>query len=256
MNLTIQHIRNATSLLTVKGKKILVDPMLSEVGQLPPVPFTRTLRRNPIVPLPVTLDTFDNIDAILLTHLHFDHFDTTAKRILNKRIPVFCQPEDQKKIESWGFQNVHSVEETLQWCEIDFRRISGQHAKGIAAKLLGPVSGYILSTQEDGSLYIVGDCILTDHISQVMKQYTPQVCILNAPRAQMLLGTIITMTPQDIMTILKISPSTKIIAVHMDAISHCTLTRKDLAQYLETHHLLESVVIPKDGEFIHLAVTP
>lgn len=250
MNVTIQHIRNATSLLTVRGKKILVDPMLSEVGQLPPVPFTRTLRKNPITPLPVKLDTFEQIDAILLTHLHFDHFDKTAKRILNKKIPVFCQPEDHKKIESWGFQNVSSVDETLQWGEINFRRIKGQHAKGIVSKLLGPVSGYILSTPEEGSLYIVGDCILTDPISQVIKQHKPQICILNAPRAQMLLGTIITMTPQDIISILNISPLTKIIAVHMDAISHCTLTRKDLSDYLETHHLLESVVIPKDGEII------
>jgi L-ascorbate metabolism protein UlaG (beta-lactamase superfamily) len=106
MTLTIRHIRNATSLITMNGKIILVDPMLSDVGQLPPVPFTRTLRRNPIVPLPVSLNTFENIDAILLTHVHFDHFDKTAKLILNKKIPVFCQPADQKHVKSWGFYNV------------------------------------------------------------------------------------------------------------------------------------------------------
>lgn len=252
MALTIQHIRNATSLLTVNGKIILVDPMLSDVGQLPPVPFTRTLRRNPITPLPVTLDTFDHIDAILITHLHFDHFDKTAKMVLNKKLPVFCQPADRQQIESWGFTNLYSIEESMQWCGIDIRRISGQHAKGIVSKLLGPVSGFILSTSNEGSLYIVGDCILTDPIKQVFQQYKPEVCLLNAPRAQLLLGSIITMTPQDIIEILHISPLSKIIAVHMDAISHCTLTRKDLSQHLDKHHLLKSVLIPEDGEFIYL----
>lgn len=250
MSLTIQHIRNATSLLTLNGKKILVDPMLSEVGELPPVPFTRTLRRNPSVPLPVPLDAFDNIDAILLTHLHFDHFDQTAKRVLNKKTPVFCQPADQRNIESYGFHNVYSIDDTLHWGGIDFRRIRGQHAKGIVAKLLGPVSGFILSTPEEGSLYIVGDCIYTDQIQQVIRQVQPRVCIVNAPRAQLLLGSIITMTPQDIVKILTISPASKIVAVHMDAISHCTLRREDLSHYLEQHNVLDSVVIPQDGEFI------
>jgi L-ascorbate metabolism protein UlaG (beta-lactamase superfamily) len=192
--------------------------MLSDVGQLPPIPFTRTLRRNPTVPLPVAMDTFENIDAILLTHLHFDHFDKAAKMALNKKIPVFCQPANQKKIESWGFDNVYSIYDTRQWCGIDFRRIGGHHAKGIVSKLLGPVSGYILSTPDDGSLYIVGDCIFNDPINQVFKQYQPQVCILNAPRAQLLLGSIITMTPQDIIKILDTSPLSKVVAVHMDAI--------------------------------------
>lgn len=251
MSFSIQHIRNATSLITMNGKRILVDPMLSDVGQLPPVPFTRTLRRNPSVPLPVTLDTFDNIDAILLTHLHFDHFDKTAKTVLNKKVPVFCQPADQTYIKTCGFYNVYPIDDTHQWCGIDFRRISGQHAKGIVSKLLGPVSGYILNTSEEGSLYIVGDCIFTDQINQVFKHYQPRVCILNTPRAQLLLGSIITMTPQDIIKVLKVSPSSKIVAVHMDAISHCTLTRKDLSSYLEKHGALDSVFIPQDGEFIY-----
>lgn len=185
--------------------------------------------------------------------MHFDHFDRMAKKVLYKRIPVFCQPADQKKIESWGFHNVFSIEETFQWGEIDFRRISGHHAKGIVSILLGPVSGYILSTPEDGSLYIVGNCIYTEQISTVIKQYKPRICIVNVPRAQLILGTIITMTPKDIIKILNISPLTKIIAaVHMDAISHCTSTRKDLYQYLETHHALDSVIIPKDGELIYI----
>ncbi|MCR2807417.1 MBL fold metallo-hydrolase [Paenibacillus soyae] len=252
MTLTIQHIRNATSLITMNGKTILVDPMLSGKEELPAVPFTRTLRKNPIVPLPVGMDAFEKIDAILITHLHFDHFDETAKRVLNKGLPVFCQPEDRHRIEAYGFRDVLPIQETLQWCGIDFRRISGQHAKGLVAKLLGPVSGFILSTPEAGSLYIVGDCILTDAIRQTFERYKPQVCMLNVPRAQLLLGSIITMTPEDLSRIHQLSPSTQIIAVHLGAISHCTLTRGDVAEYVKAHHLTEFVRIPGDGE--HIAI--
>jgi L-ascorbate metabolism protein UlaG (beta-lactamase superfamily) len=250
MAISVQHIRNATSVITMLDKKILVDPMLSSVGELPPVPFTRTLRRNPITPLPVPLDFFEDMDAILLTHRHFDHFDLTAKRVLKKKIPIFCQPEDLKYIQSEGFHNVYPIVDTYSWCGINFKRIKGQHAKGIVSKLLGPVSGFILSASNMGSLYIVGDCIYTEKIEQVFKQFQPEIAILNTPKAQLVLGTIITMTPQDILKVLQISPASKIVAVHLDAISHCTLKRRDLALFLEENHVLDIVSIPQDGEII------
>ncbi|APO43022.1 MBL fold metallo-hydrolase [Paenibacillus xylanexedens] len=251
MTLAIQHIRNATSLITIQGKTILLDPMLSDTGELPPVPFTHQIRRNPTAPLPVPLETFEHIDAILVTHLHFDHFDKTAKKILNKKIPVLCQPEDQQRITSWGFKNVFPIEETRNWKGIHFTRVQGQHAKGNISRLLGPVSGFILNTPAEGSLYIVGDCVLTEQIKHVFDQHRPPICIVNAPSAKLLLRSVITMTPEDVVTILKISPSTKVVAVHMDAISHCTTSREHLSHYIELHQLLDSVVIPEDGQHIY-----
>ncbi|MDQ0116187.1 MBL fold metallo-hydrolase [Paenibacillus harenae] len=250
MTISIQHIRNATSVLTVNGKSILVDPMLSDVGELPPVPFTRSLRRNPITPLPVPLHLFENMDAVLLTHRHFDHLDKKAISVLNKRIPVFCQPEDQAFLQTAGFFNIQAVHDSFEWCGIQMKRIKGQHARGIVAKMLGPVSGFILSTSVDGSIYIVGDCIYTPAIGDVFRETKPDIAILNTPRAQMLLGTIITMTAEDIVHLAQLSPATKIVAVHMDAISHCTFKRQQLRAFLKEHNLEHVAVVPDDGEII------
>lgn len=250
MSISIQHIRNATSVLTLNGKKILVDPMLSDVGELPPVPFTRSLRRNPLTPLPVPLHFFEDMDAILLTHRHFDHLDKRAISILNKSAPVFCQPEDQAFLQTSGFCNVHVIHDSLAWCGIQMKRIKGQHAKGVAAKLLGPVSGFLIRTPADGSIYLVGDCIYTPAIEEVFRSHQPDITILNTPRAQMLLGTIITMTAEDIVRIAQLSPATKIIAVHMDAISHCTFKRQHLRAFLKERNLEHAVIVPDDGEII------
>jgi len=252
MAMSFQHIRSATSILTVNGKKLLTDPMLSAPGELPPVPFTRTLRRNPLTPLPVPIDYFEQVDAILLTHRHFDHLDKKALSVLNKQIPVFCQPEDSDFLLKAGFVHVYAIDKTHQWFGIQMRRIRGRHAPGFTAKLLGPVSGFIVSTPSEGSIYIVGDCIYTPSIERVFQKYKPDVAVLNTPRAQMLLGTIITMTAEDIVQIAELSPTTKLIAVHMDAISHCTFKRQHLRTFLQQRGLEHIALIPNDGELIDL----
>jgi len=40
--------------------------------------------------------------------------------------------------------------------------------------------------------------------------------------------------------------------VHMEAINHCLLTRADLGFQLEAARVMESVVIPADGEGLEL----
>ncbi|MNR49472.1 hypothetical protein D3C85_1688480 [compost metagenome] len=66
------------------------------------------------------------------------------------------------------------------------KRIAGQHAPGLSGKLLGPVSGFILNTMEEGSIYIVGDCIYTPAIEATFRNFSPDIAILNTGEAEMI----------------------------------------------------------------------
>lgn len=48
------------------------------------------------MPLPVPVTQLLNVDAVILTHLHLDHFDETAKELLDKDIKLFVQNEADK----------------------------------------------------------------------------------------------------------------------------------------------------------------
>ena len=65
---------------------------------------------------------------------------------------------------------------------------------------------------------------------------------------QFLHGDPITMTAGDVVRTCRAAPQAKVIAVHMEAINHCLLTRKELAQ--QAHTAGASVAIPEDGEEI------
>ncbi|WP_336635768.1 MBL fold metallo-hydrolase [Lysinibacillus fusiformis] len=250
MAISVQHIRHATSIIVINKKRILIDPMLSEIGQLSPVPFTRNYRRNPLTSLPVSLNIFENVDAILLTHRHFDHWDKKSISILNKNIPILCGPKDKSSVLKAGFTKVISIDDAYEWAGITIKRIEGPHAPGLTGVLLGVVSGFYLKTKTEGSIYIVGDCIYTPKIEKTFQDLSPDIALLNASEAEMIWGTVITMTREDIARIAQLSPKTKLVAVHLETINHCKLSRKQLSEFLDKKNLSNSVLIPKDGEII------
>ena len=87
-----QHIRNATGRLNYAGKTFLIDPMLAEKGRY--AGFEGTLNshlRNPLVELPMKAeDTFKDVDAIILTHTHEDHWDEVAQKIYLNPSKFLC----------------------------------------------------------------------------------------------------------------------------------------------------------------------
>lgn len=75
----ITHVRNATQLIEYAGKKFLIDPMLSAKGAW--AGFAGTARselRNPLVELPFSIETIVDVDAVIVTHTHQDHWDEAA----------------------------------------------------------------------------------------------------------------------------------------------------------------------------------
>src|SRR4051795_10139273 len=95
----LRLIRPATLLLELAGRRLLVDPMLDPAGARPPVANTANDRRNPLVALPEPADAIARqAEAVLVSHLHADHLDETAVRLLAGDRPVLGQPEDERAL--------------------------------------------------------------------------------------------------------------------------------------------------------------
>lgn len=249
----IQLLRHATLLITVNGKKLLVDPMLSDREAMAPIVNSANDRRNPLVDLKIPHDDYlDEVHAVLLTHTHRDHFDDAAAEKISKAIPVICQPEDEEKLQSLGFRSVIPVGQTSVWEGIRFIRTKGQHGTGEVGQKMAPVSGYIIQAEGEPSVYIAGDTIYCSDVEQALSAYTPQIAVVNAGGARFNTGDPITMTAQDVGKVLQFAPQTKVVVVHLEAINHCLVTRADIRKYLEAEQLDQRAYIPSDGEIISL----
>lgn len=246
-------IRHATLLVEFGGRTLLIDPMLDDAGARPAIENSPNPRSNPLVPLPLSPEELvHEIDAVLVTHTHSDHWDSTAAKLINKNVTLFCQPEDEEKFRGLGFAQVRPIADATTWKGLQIIRTGGQHGTGDIAKKLAPVSGFVLKAPAKPTLYIAGDTIWCPKVEIALKEHNPKVTVLNAGGARFLQGDPITMTPLDVIQVCRSAPQTQVVAVHMEAINHCLVTRADLAFQLEAERAIEQVAIPNDGDWVEL----
>ena len=72
--------------------------------------------------------------------------------------------------------------------------------------------------------------------------------MLNSCDAQVIGNESIIMGKQDLYEVHKAAPDTTVIASHMEAVNHATLTRKELRGFLSEKGMTQRVLIPEDGE--------
>jgi L-ascorbate metabolism protein UlaG (beta-lactamase superfamily) len=252
----IHFLRHATLVLKMNGLSILVDPMLSAARAMDPVANAGDDRRIPLVELPLDQPALEHmiegLDAVLVTHTHRDHWDARAVELLPKTLPVICQPPDAEKISAAGFTHVEPVKTQLVWNNLTFFRTGGQHGAGEIGQRMAPVSGFVIQAPEVPKVYIAGDTIWCQAVEAALGQFLPDVTILNAGAAQFLTGGPITMTAEDVIQVCLQPVDTRVVAVHMEALNHCKLTRADLRREIATAGLSERVMVPEDGETLNL----
>ena len=246
----IQHIRNATLKLDYAGKTFLVDPFLADKGAYPAFPNSaRQDQKNPLTDLPVSLDSIIDADAVIVTHLHLDHWDDVAKASLSKDIPLFTQNEqDAQEIRNSGFQNVEVLQEDTVFEGIQLTKTKGEHGRGPILEIAGSVCGVVFKHEDEKTVYIAGDTVWYEEVEKVIQLHQPEVIVVNAGDNQFLEGGSLVMGKQDVLKVHQAAPKAVIISVHMEAVNHWTLSRTDLREFADEQHFASQLIVPEDGD--------
>ncbi len=257
MNIT--QIRNATQLITYAGKRFLIDPMLAPKGTYPGFPGTaRADIRNPMVELPVDVQTLLDADAVIVTHTHANHWDQYAVELIAKGKPIYVQNDsDAALLRSQGFTNLTIMTGETTYGDIRIVKThGGQHGTDRAyavpelAEFLGEACGVVFRHPDEKTLYIAGDTIWRDAVAAESAK---------APagyrRAQRRLRSCHWVSAdyhgeEDLLNVHFLLPQAKIVATHMEAINHCLLTRRALREYVDANEISDAVSIPQDGETV------
>lgn len=247
----LQLIRNATLRLEYAGTTILIDPML---GSKHSYPSYVGIEDNPTVDLPIPAsEVLADVDLILLSHLHGDHFDAEAQNIIDKAIPILCQPGDKEKIETYGFTSVVELEIETLWHKINITRTGGQHGTGQWAERLNPISGFVLQAPPEPTVYWIGDSVWCEEVKHALDKHQPGVVVTHSGGAELEDSGPIIMDAAQTIALCEIFPSAVVIATHLEALDHCKTSRKTLQLAAEESNIdLERLLIPADGEVIEI----
>lgn len=249
--MNIQQIRNATLVIKYAGKTFLIDPMLAEKGAYPPFPNApRQDQNNPLVDLPTSADNIiHHIDAVIVTHLHDDHWDKAAKDLLPKDIKLFSQnEEDAKEIRNAGFKNVEVLTKDTVFEGIQLIKTKGEHGRGEILKLTGLVCGVVFKHESEKTLYIAGDTVWYDAVQEEIETHQPDIIVVNGGDNQFYEGGSLVMGKEDIYETYKAAPNAKIIVSHMEAVNHWGLSREELKLFIHEKGIPSHVLVPADGE--------
>lgn len=249
----ITQIRNATLIVEYDGKRFLIDPMLSDKGALPPFAGTpNDDARNPLVDLPLPMETIIDVDAVIVTHTHKDHWDDAAAQVLPKAMPVFVQHEqDAELLRSQGFEDLRILSQNSVFEGVELIKTPGQHGSDAAIATLGDrlgqVCGVVFRAPSEKTLYVAGDTVWNTDVADNLAKYAPKVVALNCGYAIITLVGPLIMGTEDLFKVAQAAPTAFIVATHMEAVNHATLSRSDLQRFTEEKGIAPRVFIPQDG---------
>jgi L-ascorbate metabolism protein UlaG (beta-lactamase superfamily) len=248
-HMQLQLIRNATLRLRYAGHMILIDPDLAAKHSRPS--FTGR-SPNPMVDLPVPLaEIVTGLDLVIVSHLHRDHFD--AVEPIAAALPVLCQPGDEARIAERGFAQVTPLADALDWGGIHLERTAGQHGTGEVGQMMGSVAGFVFAAPGEPTIYWAGDTVLYDEIEAAIERYQPDIIITHSCGARWPDAAgerqLIVMDATQTVALAQLAPSSIVIATHMEALDHATISRAELRAAADAAGISPTrLLIPADGQ--------
>jgi L-ascorbate metabolism protein UlaG (beta-lactamase superfamily) len=109
--LRITWMGHSTLLIEIDGKRILTDPVWGERAS-----FSSFIGPKRFFPAPLPLTDLPALDAIILSHDHYDHLDyPTIKNLAPLNTPIYCSLGVGIIIEKWGIRKSRITE--MDWTD-------------------------------------------------------------------------------------------------------------------------------------------
>src|SRR5262245_26484561 len=253
-DMKLRLFRNATLKLDYAGRTVLIDPYLAPRHSLPS--FTGR-SPNPMVELPTSIDEIlRGVELVVVSHLHTDHFDKVAKEVVPKDLPLICRPGDETTILEAGFTDVRPLLDVFDWNGLVFARCEGSHGLGPVVQKMGPVMGFTLAAQDEPMIYWTGDTVLYPPVIKTIKDTSPDIIVTHSCGAKWD-GDLIVMDAEQTIVTCELAKTARVIAVHMEALDHATVTRAELRHAADGRKIsTQRLLIPDDGESLTFRAQP
>jgi len=172
--LRVTWLGHSTTLIEIDGKRVLTDPVWGPRAS--PVSFLGPKRFQPV---PVSIEALPPLDAIVISHDHYDHLDYPSVRALAKlRVPIITSLGVGMHLEAWGIPAERITE--LDWWEeakLPGLTLTAAPAHHFSGRTLGSRNSTLWSSfvirGERHSVYFSGDGGLSPLYAEIGRRLGP-----------------------------------------------------------------------------------
>ncbi|WP_449063093.1 MBL fold metallo-hydrolase [Planomonospora algeriensis] len=259
-------VGNATTLIRYGGFTLLTDPNFLHRGQRAYLGYGLTSRRR--TDPAIEVGELPGLDAVVLSHLHGDHWDRVARRGLDRDVPVVTTRQAARRLRPQGFGGAVGLD---TWSHHELSRggrtlritaLPGRHAPGPARALLPPVMGGMLEFGDrdgrvDLRVHISGDTLLVPELAEIPRRYPGiDLAIVHLGGTRILGMLMVTMDGRQGADWLGLIDPDAVMPVHYDDYEAFTSPLDDFRRHVERAGLADRVRYVARGETLRLPVRP
>jgi L-ascorbate metabolism protein UlaG (beta-lactamase superfamily) len=222
---SVTFIGTATTLVRLGGFTVLTDPNFLHQGQWSYFGqglFSR--RRTEPAMQPADLPP---LTAVVLSHLHGDHFDRIARRELDRDVPVVTTGHAAKSLERSGFRACVGLQtwstQTFTAGDATLRvtAVPARHTAGPLNLLLPNVMGTVLEYQPgiDATtlrIYISGDTVFHHDLAQIRERFPLLDLALLHLGGTKVLGVLLSMDHKQGVDLVELLRPSQVVPIHYD----------------------------------------
>ena len=166
---------HSTFLVQMENKTLLIDPMFGKV----PAPLDQLGSERFSKELPIAIEKLPAIDAVLISHDHYDHLDYGSIQALKDKVKHFYTPLGVGvHLEAWGISKTKITE--LDWWQahdfydLKFVCTPAQHfsGRGLTDRTKTLWSSWVIQSSTE-NIFFSGDSGYAHHFKQIGETYGP-----------------------------------------------------------------------------------
>ena len=255
--LSLTFVGNATVLLRWGPFTLLTDPNFLHAGERAYLGLGLTSERLREPALGVA--DLPPLDAVVLSHLHGDHWDRRARRGLDRAVPIVTTPHAARRLQGLhGFRRAVGLG-NWEWHDLardgSVLRVTsmpGMHAPGPLGRVLPPVMGSLLEL--DGRLvYLTGDTLMYDGVREVARRYPDiDVSVVHLGGTMLPGGLMVTMDGVQGADLLEVVRPRRAVPVHYEEYTVMKSPLSEFTAETDRRGLSDMVQVVGRGETVSL----
>jgi L-ascorbate metabolism protein UlaG (beta-lactamase superfamily) len=259
MSLSLTFIGNATVLVRWGPFTLLTDPNFLHAGQRTHLGyglFSQRLREPAM-----QVEELPPLDAVVLSHLHGDHWDRVAQRKLDHSLPIITTPHASRRLQGLaGFRRavgMHTWEQHTLVKDQETLRVTalpGTHAPRLISRLLPPVMGSLLEFGDTTGavarrVYLTGDTLMYDGIHDIARRCPDiDLAVVHLGGTTLPGGLVVTMDGRQGTDLLEVVRPRRAVPVHVDDYTVMKSPLSDFTGEMSRRGLADMVRVVARGE--------